>query len=215
MVVSNYVVNLTLSGVLIVGGYQFYFWCQRHPLFEPREFHLPLDARIPYVPAWVWVYSLLYYPAILCVNVVLKSAEQFTRRLQLLRAARAASSVFRGASGTHAPALACAQGTGGAGRLFGATARLGAALRRPEQQFPQYAHVGGNAHRTASVRTLRPAGVCFPRADWFELRIHKAALPRGCARWCGARLARLPRFSKHRDELIRNAAMLCMTARGE
>jgi membrane-associated phospholipid phosphatase len=79
MVLSNYVVNLTLSGVLIVGGYQFYFWCQRHPLFEPREFHLPLDARIPYVPAWVWVYSLLYYPAILCVNVVLKSAEQFTR----------------------------------------------------------------------------------------------------------------------------------------
>jgi membrane-associated phospholipid phosphatase len=79
MVLSNYVVHLTLSGVLIVGGYQFYFWCQRHPLFEPREFHLPLDARIPYVPAWVWVYSLLYYPAILCVNVVLKSAEQFTR----------------------------------------------------------------------------------------------------------------------------------------
>jgi hypothetical protein len=50
----------------------------------------------------------------------------------------------------------------------------------------------------------RPAGVCIPRPDWFELRIYKAALPRGCARWRGARLARLPRFSKHRDELIRN-----------
>jgi membrane-associated phospholipid phosphatase len=79
MILSSFIVNLTLSGVLIVGGYQFYFWCQRHPLFEPREFHSPLDARIPYVPAWVWVYSFLYYPAILCVNVVLKSAEQFTR----------------------------------------------------------------------------------------------------------------------------------------
>jgi membrane-associated phospholipid phosphatase len=28
---------------------------------------------------WVWVYSFLYYPAILYVNLVMKSAEQFTR----------------------------------------------------------------------------------------------------------------------------------------
>jgi membrane-associated phospholipid phosphatase len=79
MILSNYVVNLTLSGVLIVGAYQFYFWCQRNVLFEPRVFRSPVDDRIPYVPAWVWIYSLLYYPVILYVNVVLKTAEQFTR----------------------------------------------------------------------------------------------------------------------------------------
>jgi hypothetical protein len=76
--INNYVVNLTLSGVLIVGAYQFYFWCQRNALFEPRVFRTPVDDRIPYLPAWVWIYSLLYYPAILYVNVVLKTAEQFT-----------------------------------------------------------------------------------------------------------------------------------------
>jgi membrane-associated phospholipid phosphatase len=79
MILSHYVVDLTLSGVLIVGAYQFYFWCQRNVLFEPRVFRSPVDDRIPYLPAWVWIYSLLYYPAILYVNVVLKTAEQFTR----------------------------------------------------------------------------------------------------------------------------------------
>jgi len=78
MLVSHYVVNLTLSAVLIVGAYQFYFWCQRNVLFEPREFRFPLDERIPFLPAWVWIYSLLYYPAILYVNVVLTTAERFT-----------------------------------------------------------------------------------------------------------------------------------------
>ena len=79
MILSHYVVDLTLSGVLIVGAYQFYFWCQRNVLFEPRVFRSPVDDRIPYLPVWVWIYSLLYYPAILYVNVVLKTAEQFTR----------------------------------------------------------------------------------------------------------------------------------------
>jgi membrane-associated phospholipid phosphatase len=72
-------IHLILSGVLIVGAYQFYFWCQRNALFEPRELASGLDERIPFVPQWVWIYSLLYYPAILYVNLVLGSAEQFTR----------------------------------------------------------------------------------------------------------------------------------------
>ncbi|WP_024302651.1 phosphatase PAP2 family protein [Pseudogulbenkiania sp. MAI-1] len=79
MNLSTLTIHLILSGVLIVGAYQFYFWCQRNPLFEPRQLASPLDERIPYLPQWVWIYSLLYYPAILYVNVVLQSAEQFTR----------------------------------------------------------------------------------------------------------------------------------------
>lgn len=72
-------IHLILSCVLIVGAYQFYFWCQRNPLFEPRELASGLDERIPFMPQWVWIYSLLYYPAILYVNLVLRSADQFTR----------------------------------------------------------------------------------------------------------------------------------------
>lgn len=79
MRLADYFINLVLSGVLIVGAYQFYFWCQRNAPFEARELGSFVDDLIPYVPHWVWVYSLLYYPAILYVNLVLKSPEQFTQ----------------------------------------------------------------------------------------------------------------------------------------
>jgi len=74
---ANYVIHLVLSAVLIIGSYQFYFWCQRHVLFEPREPRMSIDDRIPFRSHWVWIYSFLYYPAILYVNVVLKSSQQF------------------------------------------------------------------------------------------------------------------------------------------
>lgn len=70
-------VNLVLSVVLIVGAYQFYFFTQRHRWREPRVFHSPLDERIPFVPAWSWVYSFLYYPAILYLNVIAQSVRHF------------------------------------------------------------------------------------------------------------------------------------------
>jgi membrane-associated phospholipid phosphatase len=76
---TDYIINLVLSGVLIVGAYQFYFWCQRNAPFEARELASPIDAVIPYVPRWVWVYSFLYYPAILYVNFVLTSPTHFTQ----------------------------------------------------------------------------------------------------------------------------------------
>ncbi len=79
MTTTRLLIQLILSVVLIVGAYQFYFWCQRNPLFEPRELSSWLDERIPFHPQWVWIYSLLYYPAILYVNLVLRSAEQFTQ----------------------------------------------------------------------------------------------------------------------------------------
>jgi len=72
-------IDLILSAVLILGGYQVYFWCQRQSFVPAREWPSRLDAWIPFAPGWVWVYSLLYYPAILYVNLVVKSAEQFTR----------------------------------------------------------------------------------------------------------------------------------------
>ena len=76
---ADYVINLVLSGVIIVGAYQFYFWCQRNAPFEARELRSPIDSMIPYIPGWVWVYSFLYYPAILYVNFVCQTPGQFTQ----------------------------------------------------------------------------------------------------------------------------------------
>ena len=78
MTPSDYVTQVTLSVFLIVGVYQFYFWCQRNPLTEPRELRMPLDDMIPYRPNWVWIYSFLYYPVILYTNLVIQSPREFT-----------------------------------------------------------------------------------------------------------------------------------------
>ena len=70
-------VQLVISAFLIVGVYQFYFWCQRNHLTAPREFRLPIDDRIPYRPRWVWIYSFLYYPVIVAINWTVTSPRQF------------------------------------------------------------------------------------------------------------------------------------------
>lgn len=69
--------QLIISAFLIVGVYQFYFWCQRHPAFPPREFRPRLDNFIPYWPRWVWIYSFLYYPVIVAVNWCVISCRHF------------------------------------------------------------------------------------------------------------------------------------------
>jgi membrane-associated phospholipid phosphatase len=78
MTPADYVIHLTLSIVLIVGVYQFYFWCQRHQLVRPRELKLAIDEWIPYQPHWVWIYSFLYYPLILYANLIVQSPGHFT-----------------------------------------------------------------------------------------------------------------------------------------
>ena len=78
MHVVDYAFNLVLSVILIVGAYQFYFWCQRNPLAQPRELKLSIDERIPYWPGWVWIYSFIYYPLILVLNLAVESPRQFT-----------------------------------------------------------------------------------------------------------------------------------------
>jgi len=78
MKITDYAINLLLSLVLIVGVYQFYFWCQRNHLAAPRELKLRIDDWIPYWPSWVWVYSCIYYPIILYLNFIIDSARHFT-----------------------------------------------------------------------------------------------------------------------------------------
>jgi membrane-associated phospholipid phosphatase len=59
------ILELFITVVLIVGGYQFYFWAQRQTFFDARYFEMRWDRKISFDPRWVWIYSGLYYPMIL------------------------------------------------------------------------------------------------------------------------------------------------------
>ena len=74
----DYAIHLTLSVFLIVGVYQFYFWCQRNHMTAPRQLKIWIDDLIPYWPSWVWIYSCIYYPLILYLNFIVESPQQFT-----------------------------------------------------------------------------------------------------------------------------------------
>src|SRR5438552_10083117 len=74
---TDRIIQLIVSVFLIVGVYQFYFWCQRNPLNKPRELRLPIDDAIPYRPRWVWIYSFLYYPVIVAVNWSVSSPREY------------------------------------------------------------------------------------------------------------------------------------------
>jgi membrane-associated phospholipid phosphatase len=70
--------QFVLSIFLIVGVYQFYFWCQRNPFArKTRLLRMDVDDRIPYRPSWVWIYSFLYYPVIVIITFTTTSSRQF------------------------------------------------------------------------------------------------------------------------------------------
>jgi membrane-associated phospholipid phosphatase len=75
--VIDQLIQFMLSVVLIIGIYQFYFWCQRNAVTQPRQLRLPIDDLIPYRPRWVWIYSFLYYPVLVYINFVVQSARHF------------------------------------------------------------------------------------------------------------------------------------------
>ena len=77
MSMIDYLVHLLMTVFLIFGIYQFYFWCQRQQWVAPRHFAAVLDDHIPYQPSWAWVYSFLYYPAILYLNWIVTSPRHF------------------------------------------------------------------------------------------------------------------------------------------
>ena len=77
MIKIDYAIHLLMTVFLIFGVYQFYFWCQRHPQVATRHFMAPLDERIPFWPVWAWIYSFLYYPAIVYLNWTVSSPRHF------------------------------------------------------------------------------------------------------------------------------------------
>lgn len=70
---ADRVVMFVMAVVLIIGGYQFYFFCQRHPLRAAVQLESPLDGWIPYSPHWVWIYSGAYYPMMIAVALSMPS----------------------------------------------------------------------------------------------------------------------------------------------
>ncbi len=78
MQIHDFAINLILSVILIVGVYQFYFLTQRYTFVEVRTFHSRLDEKMPFWPTWSWIYSFLYYPAILYINWLVEDSRQFT-----------------------------------------------------------------------------------------------------------------------------------------
>ena len=77
MLQIDYAIHLVMTVFLIFGVYQFYFWCQRHPAAATRRFSMPVDEWIPYRPRWAWIYSFLYYPAIIYLNWTVTSPRHF------------------------------------------------------------------------------------------------------------------------------------------
>ena len=57
MEIFDRLLEIAITIVLIIGGYQFYFWAQRQGLFEARFLETRFDSMISYDPRWVWVYS--------------------------------------------------------------------------------------------------------------------------------------------------------------
>ncbi len=58
------ILEIPITIVLIIGGYQFYFWAQRQTFYPPRYLTTRFDGWVRFDPRWVWVYSGLYYPMI-------------------------------------------------------------------------------------------------------------------------------------------------------
>ena len=73
----QYFVFTCVLAIVIVGGYQIFFWIQRHNYyFTTRCLKCKLDDYIPFLPEVVWIYSFSYYILIGLVVVSIPSIEQ-------------------------------------------------------------------------------------------------------------------------------------------
>jgi membrane-associated phospholipid phosphatase len=73
----DYAIVLLMSIILIIGVYQLYFWCQRQYIRPRKGLMTFIDRWFTYKPGWVWIYSGLYYPAIIFTTLTLKDMRHF------------------------------------------------------------------------------------------------------------------------------------------
>ena len=77
MTFYEYLQFTSLIGVVVVGGYQLYFWTQRNSnFFKVRCLKIRLDDFIPFWPKWVWVYSFIYYILIGGILITIPNLER-------------------------------------------------------------------------------------------------------------------------------------------
>lgn len=81
MLWNDRILETALTIVLIIGGYQFYFWAQRQTFYAPRYLTTRFDSWITFDPRWVWVYSGLYYPMIVLAALSVQSWPEFSYRV--------------------------------------------------------------------------------------------------------------------------------------
>lgn len=78
MFTLDILVKLSITIILIIGVYQFYFLAQRRPLRDAIILSTKIDKYIPFHPQWVWIYSGLYYPIIISLILVIDSFKVFS-----------------------------------------------------------------------------------------------------------------------------------------
>lgn len=62
MTYFQYLQLTSLIAIVVVGGYQLYFWTQRNSnFFKTRTLETFFDSWFPFWPSWIWIYSFLYY----------------------------------------------------------------------------------------------------------------------------------------------------------
>ena len=148
MTFSDYFINLVLSAILIIGAYQFYFFTQRHPLRKPIVWDSVVDEEIPFRPRWSWVYSFLYYPAILYLNLIATDHRHFIMMAFSFLVLLFMQMVF----------TVCAE------------------IRPIQQLLPQHARFRRHADCAARHAGHGRMGIPFPRLNRDFLHIYQAAL---------------------------------------
>jgi len=74
----DFLVYVSQTVIMIVGIYQFYFWPQKNRLRPAREFkETRIDRMFGLKPAWVYIYSGLYYPVIALIIYTAQDMRHF------------------------------------------------------------------------------------------------------------------------------------------
>ena len=73
---TQYIIYLNILAIIVIGGYQIFFWVQNNNYVrKARCLKIFLDDYIPFIPKWVWIYSVLYYILIGLTVLALSSIE--------------------------------------------------------------------------------------------------------------------------------------------